>query len=504
MDETDSNRKKTSSKKRSSSNYKEDNPQAPDKVEIKKTKKKKFHKLKKRESKRKHKKEREKVENNPECSGLEQKWDSPVGSDVEIKKEEQLEKDRLTLLLLSEVIEQVKEFSDEKAFDLIEISKSSSMLNDWSNSKDLYFDFRKKLIQSSPISEVEYDCKKNIMESFASEVQETFPHRLQIYESKYGNMFKKEEEFTHQMIDSCLNLTGENGTVDKMEEFLKLCQINEEFLSYLKREEQGYWNSSFLSNSPTCLDLSPPFSPSHQVSLDFPSSKLSECQLYDSLYLELKSYETSRLRKLGALINEKDLKEPKFSEIETANLLRGVYKYGEGNWKSILSEESFKKSRTVNQLILKWRMIKIFMKGELDSLNLNRQKLVTRNDWIIAAIKTFEKRNGVKRELNVNHVFPLGSHCYKNWRNFSDESGEGSNICKSHNEEAKHWNKNNKDYDNTKCFEENPWFDSNCWMNPKYNNKYYLSSKGPMLPPGMLSSSSFEFLMLIICCRKRK
>lgn len=493
MDETNSNKKKTSANKRSSSKYKEDNPQAPDKVEIKRTKHKKSHKLKKRESKRKHKKEREKVENNPECSDSEQKWDSSVESDPEIKREEQIEKDRLTLLLLSEVIEQVKEFSAEKVIDFVEISKSSPNLNDWSISKDLYYGFRKRLIQSTPSCEVEYDWKKNIMESFANEVQETFPHRLQIYESKCGNMLKKEEEYTHQMIDSWLSLTGEKGAVDKMEEFSKLCRINEEFLSYLKREERGYSNLSFLPNSPARPDSNPSISPSHQTSLDYPLSQLSESQLYDSLYLELKNYEINRLRNLGALVKERDLKEPKFSEIETANLLRGVYKYGEGNWKSILSEESFHKSRTVNQLILKWRMIKIFMKGELDSLNLKRQKLVTRSDWIVAAIKSLEKKNGIKRELTVNHVFPLGSHYYKNWGSLSDEGGEGSSICKNRDEEVKQWSKFNKEHDHSKCFNENPWFAFDSWMHAKHNSKNNFSSKGPRFPPGMSFLSFLNF-----------
>lgn len=107
--------------------------------------------------------------------------------------------------------------------------------------------------------------------------------------------------------------------------------------------------------------------------------------------LELKKYETKRLKKLGALIEEGTLSHKQWSELETINLLRGIFRFGENNWKLILKEENFDKSRTVNQLILKWRMIKIFMKGELDAMNVKRQKLITKENWIIAAIKGLEK-----------------------------------------------------------------------------------------------------------------
>ena len=140
-------------------------------------------------------------------------------------------------------------------------------------------------------------------------------------------------------------------------------------------------------------------------------------------FIELKNYDTRRLRKLGALINESDSKVPKLTEMEIANLLRGIFKHGESNWKSILNEEQFEKGRTVNQLILKWRMIKIFMKGELDAMNVKRQKLITKNDWIIAAIKALEKRNKIHRDppVNLNHGF-LSSY-YKHNDRFSEELG---------------------------------------------------------------------------------
>lgn len=146
-------------------------------------------------------------------------------------------------------------------------------------------------------------------------------------------------------------------------------------------------------------------------------------------FVELQVYDINRLRALGALINEQDPKAPKWSEEETANLLRGVLKYGEQNWRTILNEEQFEKSRAVNQLVLKWRMIKIFMKGELDSLNVKRQKLITKNDWIIAAIKGLEKKNNIHREPPTDNyqayssIHRLGDRISEDVCNSIDSSG---------------------------------------------------------------------------------
>lgn len=95
-------------------------------------------------------------------------------------------------------------------------------------------------------------------------------------------------------------------------------------------------------------------------------------------------------------------------------MLRGILKNGEFNWKNILNEEQFDKSRTVNQLVLKWRMIKIIMKGELDAMNVKRQKLITKNDWIIAAIKGLEKKNNIHRDLPVEAYNSLSSSLFRN------------------------------------------------------------------------------------------
>lgn len=249
-------------------------------------------------------------------------------------------------------------------------------------------------------SELEKDCRKSLMESFIKETEGTFPSRLKIYQQKSGNILQKEEKYTLDMIDSYLKLMNYSDDSEQKKEFDRLSRINESFLEYLKKEDQGGTTTANIDSHRRFDEESPNKNFAYSVS---PNRTISgNGQPFNpELYKELKKFENERLQKLGALVSD-DNKTPKFSELETANLLRGIYKYGESNWNNILTEEKFDKDRTVNQLILKWRMIKIFMKGELDSMNVKRQKLITRNDWILAAIKALEKRNKVNRDLPPN------------------------------------------------------------------------------------------------------
>lgn len=130
--------------KKPSTKYKEDNPQAPDKSEsnMAKKRKKKSSNKKKKTSKTtaplkntKKKKEKQPIEKKREIkekiklsesdssssSSLKSEPEEEVinesASDHEEMKEEQLERDKLTYILLSKVVDQVKDFSEDKYID---------------------------------------------------------------------------------------------------------------------------------------------------------------------------------------------------------------------------------------------------------------------------------------------------------------------------------------------------------------------------------------------------
>lgn len=257
-------------------------------------------------------------------------------------------------------------------------------------------------------------------ESFLTEIENTFPRRLRIYKNHTKNLLETEEEYTHKLIDSYISLNEPGNKFEKESKFDELCSVTDEFLDYIKLDEQNMskLNETQRLNENFSADFQGPESSRNRLDKSYgPSLK--------HVYLDLKTQENKRLRKLRAIARSGS-KTQKFTDIEVANLLRGVYKHGESNWRSVLSEEKFTRLRTVNQLIYKWRMIKIYIKGELDSINVKRQKLITINDWIIAAIKALEKKNNMKRDLPSGYLRSLHSPTSKNWDRSSDENAHSA------------------------------------------------------------------------------
>ena len=76
---------------------------------------------------------------------------SPMGKQVDV--------DQANLLLLNEIIQQAKIFSDEKYIDYGKISENSIILRDPYQSKEYFESYKRRLIQSTPHSQVELDCK---------------------------------------------------------------------------------------------------------------------------------------------------------------------------------------------------------------------------------------------------------------------------------------------------------------------------------------------------------
>ena len=77
-----------------------------------------------------------------------------------------------------------------------------------------------------------------------------------------------------------------------------------------------------------------------------------------------------------------------WTNLEVAQLLIGVFHFGEGEWQEIQRRINFSSSgllKTPNQLGHKWRQIKRVMKRDLKRLrrSLNGNQLVTKQDWII-------------------------------------------------------------------------------------------------------------------------
>jgi len=326
--------------------------------------------------------------------------------------EDQIDQNKLVLVLLGTIVGQVEEFSTDKVIDYVQAADESDSLGDPLKCKQLFNDFKARLVDSSPGMPAEHACKREVLESFHVEAKATFPDRLRVYNSLSESALATEQQYTHDLIDSYLRLTEPADADSQQCEFDRLCRVNAEFFDYLRREDQR-----------------------SAVGQPSDSPRQHEDDVTASIYEKLQHNEAARLRRLGAVIDEADPRTAAWSEVETANLLRGVFRYGEQHWRSILNDEQFNRSRTTNQLALKWRTVKIFMKGELDALNVKRQKLVTKDDWMLAVIKGLEKKNGVFRDLPTSHVAGLSKYTD---RPGDDFDGSDSKPSKRQSSNGKH------------------------------------------------------------------
>lgn len=80
-----------------------------------------------------------------------------INSESEVKEEDQVERDKLILILLNEIINQVKEFSGEKVIDFEAATANSKSLEDPTKSMEIFENFKSKLINSTLTSHVEHN-----------------------------------------------------------------------------------------------------------------------------------------------------------------------------------------------------------------------------------------------------------------------------------------------------------------------------------------------------------
>jgi len=82
-----------------------------------------------------------------------------INSESEVKEEDQVERDKLILILLNEIINQVKEFSGEKVIDFEAATANSKSLEDPAKSMENFENFKSKLINSTLTTQVEHNWK---------------------------------------------------------------------------------------------------------------------------------------------------------------------------------------------------------------------------------------------------------------------------------------------------------------------------------------------------------
>jgi len=106
-------------------------------------------------------------------------------------------------------------------------------------------------------------------------------------------------------------------------------------------------------------------------------------------------------------IEEYPQENPPWSKLELANLIRGVFKYGENEWSEQLEDLEVDHSRTPNQLALKWRQVKQLMRTDITRIKgiTDGEKIITKHEWMVAAISALEKQSKVEKEESASSLY---------------------------------------------------------------------------------------------------
>ena len=82
-----------------------------------------------------------------------------------------------------------------------------------------------------------------------------------------------------------------------------------------------------------------------------------------------------------------------WSDKELANLIRGIFRFGENEWSDLMDDVEVHPSRTPNDLALKWRKVKQLMNTDIKRIikESNFEKIITKHEWMVAALELLEK-----------------------------------------------------------------------------------------------------------------
>lgn len=90
-------------------------------------------------------------------------------------------KEKQTLILLNEILNNAKEFDTNKVINFEELEANWRGLESSMKSKDLFNNFRNYLLNSNNLSKSENQCKSEILDGSYHKIKKSFPKRLEEY-----------------------------------------------------------------------------------------------------------------------------------------------------------------------------------------------------------------------------------------------------------------------------------------------------------------------------------
>ncbi len=104
--------------------------------------------------------------------------------------------------------------------------------------KELYHEFKSRLLGSNVSSKYENDWKSVILYPNSNKTVTSLPRRLKEQRREYSKFLQTEEEFTNKIIDTYTQCNNPKKDIDPWEEFSRLDSLTSEFLSFVKKDDQ--------------------------------------------------------------------------------------------------------------------------------------------------------------------------------------------------------------------------------------------------------------------------
>jgi hypothetical protein len=158
--------------------------------------------------------------------------------------QDQDERNKLIDALLNHIHTHIKEFSDDTVVD----SKDDNLnlkSTKGKGAKEAQSGYKNRSSKAPQNVNIEHELNMAFNHSFVPEVKQSFPSRLPIYNSCSSSLLEKEEEYTHNIINSYLKLNDLDDTTNELDKFNDLTMVTDQFMSYIQKEEL---NSNKINN----------------------------------------------------------------------------------------------------------------------------------------------------------------------------------------------------------------------------------------------------------------
>ncbi|CDW90352.1 UNKNOWN [Stylonychia lemnae] len=351
-----------------------------------------------------------------------QRQDKPQIQSFQLKRSDKFEREKQLLLILDDMLEQIKHFSlEDKIVDFIKISENLQHYNLSPKICIRWWDNLKKKLKDLYKRENEFQalCRNEVNVDFWTETIHMFKLRIKAYEntinkniqdpnpeeqsslqeisqSKMNEMtlFKKEEDRFEDMIQSYFQLFDQpNKFVQVMEDLQLKVNDSSDIVQQIDKNNKQEEKITQIDNI-----LSELLAEIQDIELE----REDQVQSFKSI--------TNQNQQVNQENNQSlNVETLPWTNQEISSLIRGVFRFGENEWSELLEDIDVHQTRTANQIALKWRQIKQIMRKDIKRVlqETKFDKIITKHEWMIAALELLEQDQPNLRDESPSQLYEV-------------------------------------------------------------------------------------------------